>query len=583
MAKRAALFCVPALVLGIVVGLAPAATATLPAGTTPVVVTAGADQSGINADLHPAGSISGTVTAAAGGPLTGTITAYLGSTVVSAGPISNGSYLLGGLPPSDTGYAVCVNGNNVVGGNSSTGYQGRCYLTSGAFNGVAPPANAHLIKLVDGQQQANVNITLPSGAAIIGKVTTAGGLGIGNVSVLAKNRSSGAVFSALTSGSGRYSVIGLTPSAKGYSVCANPGFVQTGSTGYRPRCYQDVAWNGGKIPAGATPVQAVVGATTTGANIALSKGAAISGKVTDGSNGHPLGIVGVAAFSSAGAFLTSTSTNAHGTYTLRGLAASATDRVCVFPTAGSTPGISYRGECWKNVTWKGGALPRGTTSVTTTIGRIHTGISFKLTKVTVHLGTIDGTITAGVDRLQSAHVSLFSSGGALVDSADTDASGNYRFLSVKPSATGYRVCVQAADDTFAPATSFPTGGWAPRCFGNIAWDGLDVPTAATKFPMTPGQQKHGVDIAMQAGGAISGTTLQFGTATPAPHITVDVYTQSGGLLAQEFSGSVDGTYTVNNLAPSADGYIVCFDGRTAQSDAADWLPQCYPDVAWDGN
>jgi hypothetical protein len=255
----------------------------------------------------------------------------------------------------------------------------------------------------------------------------------------------------------------------------------------------------------------------------------------------------------------------------------------VFPAHGSTLGVSYKGQCWKNVAWKGGALPSGTTGIATKIGQAHGGINFKLTKVTVVLGSISGTITDGANPLQGAQVTLFSSTGTPVENRDTNSAGHFAFPDLSPSAVGYLVCAQATEQTFAPATHVvPPGGWAPRCFDSVAWDGQDAPDAATKLPISQGQQKNDVNIGLTAGSAISGTTLQFGVDAPALNVQVDVFTATGTLLAQSYSGPVDGTYTINNLSPSADGYVVCFDGRAAETGQANTVPQCWQDQPWDG-
>jgi hypothetical protein len=62
---------------------------------------------------------------------------------------------------------------------------------------------------------------------------------------------------------------------------------------------------------------------------------------------------------------------------------------------------------------------------------------------------------------------------------------------------------------------------------------------------------------------------------------VYVYKPNGKLLAVT-SSIADGTYSIANLPPSADGYIVCFDGRAAAPGTASYLPRCWEDQAWDG-
>jgi len=506
MVNRPALLAMPALLVGALAWAIPPAGASLPGGATKVVVTAGAESGNIDGHIHGAASISGTVTAVGGGNLNALVLLYRNGMNVHA-LFANGTYFFGGLTPA-TGYAVCVLGGSVFDVNAPTGYLSRCYQSSG-FDGIAPPPGAELITLTDQQQRTDVDIELPKGAAITGKIVNGAGTGIKGVSVRAKNRSTGQQFSTVSGNGGTYKLTSLPASAQGYSVCADPSDSSAGTSGYRPRCYDNVAWSGGPIPAGATKVNVALGQTKPGVNIKLAPGAAISGKVTDASNGQPLSGSGVLVFSATGKILGSASANAQGNYTVKGLPAANGNKVCALPRGGSTPDVSYKGECWKNVAWSGSASPAaGADGVSTSIGHVHTHINLTLTKVTTHLGSIAGTITehtqAEANPLQNATVHLFTAGGTEVAQTLTGENGTYQFDAVRPNATGYKVCAEATGSTFVPGPDvLPTGGWAPRCYGNVAWGGLAVPSGATKIPISPGQHKGAVNIELAAGGARS--------------------------------------------------------------------------------
>jgi hypothetical protein len=558
----------------------------LPGTATKVAVTAGATSDNIDGHLHGAASISGTVTAVGGGELSALVQLYLDGVNVRA-IFANGSYFFGGLAPSATGYAVCVLGSSVSDVNAPTGYLGRCYKTS-AFNGITPPAGADLVPVTDQEQQTGIDIALPKGAAISGKIVNGAGTGIKGVSVRAKNRSTNQQYSTVTGNGGTYELRSLPASANGYSVCADPSGTNAGSTGYRPRCYNDVAWSGGSFPAGATKVNVSLGQVKPGVNIKLAPGAAISGKVTEAGSGHPLSGSGILVFSAAGKILGSTSANARGKFALKGLPAGSGNKVCALPRGGSTPNVSYKGECWKNVSWTGGASPSaGADGVSTSIGHLHANVNLTLTKVTTALGTISGTITehtqASANPLEKAVVHLFTASGTEVAQTLSATDGTYHFDTVRPNATGYRVCAEAVNFTFAPAIDFvPTGGWAPRCYDDVAWTGLAVPSAAAKIPINPGQHKSAVDIELAAGGEITGTVFEFGSDTPVTNVQVTVFTPAGGFVGQALSGVGNGIYFIYNLPPSPTGYVVCFDGREASFQNQNYLPQCWTDQPWDG-
>src|SRR5947208_2144570 len=66
MRNRSVLLATPLLVAGVLIGASSTANASLPVGVTHVGVSAGATHAGIDGHLHPAASISGTITALSG-------------------------------------------------------------------------------------------------------------------------------------------------------------------------------------------------------------------------------------------------------------------------------------------------------------------------------------------------------------------------------------------------------------------------------------------------------------------------------------------------------------------------------------
>ena len=589
MIKRLALLSVPALVAGVLATVTSPAGAGVPTGTaTKVPVTAAANAHLNDAHLVGGASIAGSLTAAAGGALNASVAIYKGSTQVASGfTISAGHYFVGALAAYPTGYAVCVNPFFVTGGSSTTGYLGRCY-TSAAFNGFTVPSTATKVPLTTGQQKTGINIKLPSAAAISGKIVNSAGAGIPDVAVTARAKSGSGNGFAFTDANGNYKFIGLPASSNGYGVCANPSGTNAGPTGYRPRCWKNVAWNGGSIPSAANAVSVSLGHTHTGIKITLPRGAAISGKVTVSGTGAAVKGAFVQAFSSTGGALGSTDTNSTGNYTIKGLGASSTNRVCVYPstTTLTTTMVSYKGKCWKSVAYNGGSLPSGTTAVSTSLSHTHTGINFAVGKTTTTLGSISGNVndaTTPSTHLGFARVSLLTASGGFADTVTTDVNGAYHFTAVRPNATGYVVCAQADDGTTPTAGSVPDTGWAPRCYTDVAWNGGGVPGSATKVPISAGQAKTGVDIPLHVGGEISGTVNTSGLKTmPIGGVTVYLFSPTGNFLDLTSSEFGTGAYAFKGVSPSATGYLVCFDGRNVTFGQPNYLPQCYDGVSWDG-
>jgi len=558
------------------------AYAALPSGATKLTAS-NPVLSGIDGHLHAAGSIAGKITAVAGGALSASVSVYRNGNFVNSGfSNSSGDYTVNALPAASN-YKVCVSGTGVFsGGSSTTGYLGRCYKTAG-WNGGSIPSTATSVAVTLGNTTPNINIKLPSAAAIAGKVTSSTGTALNGVFVTLHNRSNGGTFFATTNSSGLYKAKSLTAATKGYTVCFNPFGVTSGTTGYLPRCFHNVAWSGGALPSSATKVSVSLGHTKTKVNQALPRGGAISGTVTSAANGSPIAGDAVIVFNSKGTkFLGSASTNSKGHYKVKGLATATGDRVCAAPTSPSAS-VTFHGKCWKNIAYNGVKFPSGTNPVSVKTGKTHTGISFKLSKTTIKLGSITGTITdtmVSPNAIEGATVSLFTSTGVGAGTTSTSSSGQFTFSNLHASSAGYVVCATAFG-AFSPTTSIPATGWAPRCYAATAWNGANVPAGAKRIPLSAGQHKNVGTLTLPVGGAIAGTTFVGNTGTPATGVTIDLYTAGGRFVNSIFSSFSDGTFNLIGLSTALNAYIVCYDGRFAFPTS--YLPQCYNNQSWNGS
>src|SRR4051812_4000859 len=115
-----------------------------PRVTTPVPVPAAGRASGINASLVTGGSISGRVTAAAGGVGLKGVTVELFDSgarrVARVTTASTGTYSFSGVAPSAVGYRVCVDATNRTGRRSNARYLSECYKGVRWSKGSSPPA-----------------------------------------------------------------------------------------------------------------------------------------------------------------------------------------------------------------------------------------------------------------------------------------------------------------------------------------------------------------------------------------------------------------------------------------------------------
>lgn len=554
----------------------------LPSGTTPVKVTAGAVTANIDAQLKPAASISGTIKFGSKPVPEAYVFAYRGGKDVGTGfSDSTGAYTVTGLLPG-SGYTVCIGSSN-VGGPSATGVLPRCYKnTSWTLYG-KPPRSAVTFPLAGGQHKTGVNVSLPAGAAIAGTVTRkSNGSGVNEAYVYLMNRNTKAVSYASTNAKGHYSAIGLTTASRGYTVCVL-GSYASGPTGLLDQCYKGASWHGGGYPSSAKAVSVTAGKTHGAVNAVLANAGAVAGTVVSAKTGKPVSDAYAVAVTATGRYLEGSATNSKGQYRIRGLVAATSDRICV--TAGQiSPTVSYKGLCYKQRSWSGRKPPATAAAVKVTTGKTHGGINFKVTQTTIRLGSIAGKITANSSGVPlETQVDLYVAGSQTsVTSVYSRPSGAYKFTDLPASSRGYVVC---AESQYAqPQTgSVPANGWAPRCYKTATWDGATVPKSVTKLVLKAGQNRTGVNIALGAGGSISGSILAAGTTTGLNFVQADVY-DSAGRIVQE-ADTVAGAYKVSGLAPSGSGYTVCFNGRydTTDTSSSGYQSQCWKNVGWNPN
>jgi hypothetical protein len=585
MRRRFVLSSVAALLAGVIVGVPGLATASLPSsGTTPVPVTAGNQAGGIDAHLKQLGAIGGKITSVAGGTAVtdALVSVYTASGTASFFDVSDGTghYQVNGLKPGT--YKVCVSGQGATGGGSATGYLSRCWKTA-AWNGhSAPPTGAIGVSVTAATLTPNINVALPTAAAIAGRVTNSAGTALKFVQVVARNRNSGFTFYTSTATNGSYKLRGLPAASKGYTVCFNAAGVSA-STGYLNECWNNVAWGTGAYPSTAKAVSVQIGKTHANINASLSRGGAIAGNVTDAKSGKALGYASVAVYTTSGRVAGYASANSTGHYTAKSLRAGKY-YVCAYPFSKSTATAEtdYKGKCFKNVAWSGHALPTsGLTAVAVHTGQTHTGVNLALGKTVIPLGSVAGTILSGVDGttpIQSAQVTVYRTNGSSAGFATTSATGAYKITGLRANSTGYVVCALAPYG-FTISGS-PTYGWAPHCYNNRNWDGSSTVPTADKFPLSAGQQKSGINVTLPVGGSIAGAASVFGTANDAEAF-VSVYNAT--THKQVASGFANGPYAVSSLA-GGYSYIVCFDGRFLAFGNTPYgsAPQCYPDVPWNG-
>jgi protocatechuate 3,4-dioxygenase beta subunit len=481
---------------------------------------------------NTATGVSGQVTDAAGHPLnavrvfvtSGDEYAALGSTG------ANGQYAVTGLSAGT--FTVCFLSTQQTTGRSPTGYFGSCYLNKPfSYYGDGTPVTVRPGKVTRG-----ISGVLPVGGAISGRVTGADDQPLAGVEVAVWGGSGpgGFPFSAVTSADGTYRVIGLE--SADYNVCFNPRNVTGPSpTGYLYSCLADDLY---QQPG---PVDVTAGSTTTGVDISLAIGGAISGTVTDDAGSAVAGIA-VSSFGSGLGF--GATTDAAGQFLIRGMPGG-TYAVCFegagIATAGAPYG--YSGDCVGEFDLGGVTVTTGETSPLD--GYVHVA------------GAIGGRITAP-NGSPVADIGVWAynpddpNGGA---GGSTDADGRYQIVGLAPG--DWQVCFdasQAVDD------------YVSDCYENAP------PDSPGQSVTVVGAQLTTATETLQPGVAISGTVT--GTnGEPLGSVSVVLESSEDNEIGRTFTQS-DGTYQARGLMQGT--YGICFDTWSVEGSAPyGYVPECY--------
>jgi hypothetical protein len=479
------------------------------------------------------GSISGTVTAAAGGgDVSGICVDALTSDgtltlVGSATTAADGTYAISGLSAGNYDVEFSVAGCGTTGS----------YLTQW-YNNAATSSTAHVVPVTAGATTASINAALISGA-ITGTVTAAtGGADLGGICVDVQQTVGAGFGSATTRPDGTYTVTGLKSGS--YSV---EFFTGCGNNGN----YLTQWYNGQATETSAVPVSVVNGVTSPSINAALITGGTISGTVTAAANGADLSGICVDASQINGTGFENATTSANGSYSISGLG-SGQYSVQFSPNCGNGQNLLTQ---WYND--KTSALAADPVSVTagTTTSSIDAAMQIP--------GTITGTVTAanGGAQLSGICVTVSQVNGSGNGSATTGAGGSY---SVSGLETGtYKV-------EFSPGCG-NSGNYLPQWYDNET-----TAAAANSVSVTATMTTSSINAALAAGGTIAGTVTAATGGADLTGICVSAFTSNGALSpAGNTITAADGTYSITGL--STGSYDIEFS--TGCGSTGNYLTQWY--------
>ena len=480
-----------------------------PAVGTPVAVTIGAVTSGVDFVLAAGGTITGTVTAAAGGlPIANANVAIFnasGTQVGGAWTDGAGGFSL--AVPAGTYYAQTVNVSN---------YANQLY--AGIPCSGCPVTSGTPIQVLLGQTTGNINFSLAAPGSITGTVTNAaGGAAIGSLSVQVLSSTGIALGTVQTNGSGVYSLGGLA--AGSYYVRT------TGGGAFINQLYNGVACQNCNVTtSGGTLVAVAAGATTSSINFSLTTGGRISGTITNAAGGAPIQNIAAQIFNASGVSLGQFNSNASGVYTTPGLPAG-TYYVRTQNSLNFVNQLHSGVEC--PIT---GCVPTLGAPVTVTLGVTTSNINFALAGG----GQISGTVTNAVGGapIQSVPMLLYNALGRFLSNVSTNASGSYTFAGL-PAGNYF---IRTNDGL----------GFVPELYDDVPCVPFCNPTTGAPIGVTAGATTSGRDFVLTAGGSISGTVRNANTLQPIASVLVNVYT-STGLLARGLSTDANGNYTIPGL------------------------------------
>ena len=268
-----------------------------------------ADVTGLDVVMVPWSHVKGKVTSAA-------TSLPVSSATVGAYRLSGGSWTLVGSPVGTDAQgmydlAFLPAGTYRIGVTHDVGHYAPRY-----YNNVEDIAHAVDITVGEGQTVSSVNVTLLPESRISGTVTDRSGAPLESVRA-DPYRWDGTKWVPASNGSYRYTNA-LGRFTMYYLAAGTYRIVFTDIVG----TYATESFGGGADVAGGSDVVASVGATTTGADISLSRKSNVAGTVRDASSGSPIPGAYVTLYRSKGATWTAwtkTSTSGSGSYDATGL------------------------------------------------------------------------------------------------------------------------------------------------------------------------------------------------------------------------------------------------------------------------
>jgi hypothetical protein len=505
-----------------------------------VALTTGSRTSGIDAEMHEAGKVAGSVTDAAGG-------AGIEGLEVCVQPVQSGPSRC-----ASTGAGGDYTIDGVRPGRYVVEFRGPPSYLLQYYSGKASYAEAARITVAEEATTAGIDASMQTAGRIKGKVTAAAsGASVSGVEVCAALTTSG--FSPYggactqSASDGTYAIGGLA--GGNYDVRFAPGYGEVGPGEYGNQDYLTQFYKGAPTRGAATPVAVTLGQTTSGINAAMQAAGKLSGHVTASDTGK-----GVAAYicvlpTVRGGDERCTFADSNGDYAVRGLR-SGSYKV----RFGAGPSnLGYVRQYYS-----GKATRKEANPVSVTAGATTPGVNATLQRG----GTISGTVTDAATDEPLAGIDVCVGFVAACDT--TAADGSYE-LTV-PTGT-YKI--HFGPSFFGPGSG--SLGYAP-----VYYHDAYSSEAASKVAVTAGGATAGIDQAMHEGARVTGTVVDALSKDPLGEITVCANDPATGFGGCDQTDEL-GAYAIQGLP--AGSYRVRFshDSSWPPQTNAEYAPLFYDD------
>ena len=512
---------------------------------TPVTVTAGDTDTGIDAELQLAGEISGRVTNIDGAALAKiSVSAYdsagAGGTAETN---ASGEYTVGSLPAG--AYTVRFAPAAPVAGFSTGGGN---YLPQ-FYNARSSGREADTVRvdpLVPNEATTGIDATLAAGGTISGRVVDPSGTPVEGLLVTAYTPVGGFAGSWFTEADGRYSIDQL-PSGS-YAIGVAP------SERYGSRNYVPYYYPGRGTLAGAAAVVVRAGSEVE-IDPTVTAGGEITGTVT-APKGGGVKQARVVLLNERDEYVAGVSTNDEGKYAIGALEAGSYF-VEFLPPFKFLPEVATSGENFLGDFFSGASSLETARLVSVTVGTTTPEVNGTLGEG----GELTGTVTtAGKKPVPNITVTAYESDGDSAGSVLTGPNGEYTIGGLSGS---YRLEFSARPGLF-PGSS--PGNYAPVFSGGASSLEHAAALAVTVGEVTP------YDAELQTGGSISGVVTGRGGAGVGG-VRLWASDSGGSATGASTSGattSLNGAYTITGLA--AGSYTISAQDGTSGRDELDYFP-----------